>query len=50
VRNPEPRARLIDGFNEGWIRFDASGSEPIRRAIPLQVVIAGLVKTNSVGS
>ncbi|MGA7437498.1 MAG: NmrA family NAD(P)-binding protein [Luteibacter sp.] len=40
MHNPGPRMRMIDGFNEGWIDFDA-GSR--KGATTLDEVIAGLV-------
>lgn len=29
MKNPSPRMQMLDGFNEGWIRFE-SGDTPIR--------------------
>jgi NAD(P)H dehydrogenase (quinone) len=30
MRNPEPRMRMLDGFNEGWIEFEGGGSKAIK--------------------
>jgi NAD(P)H dehydrogenase (quinone) len=41
VKNPMPRIRMVDGFNEGWIDFERTG-EHRRGAVTLGTVIAGL--------
>ena len=43
AKNPEPRMRMLDGFNAGWISFDDDGGDPIRGMIRLEDVIAGIV-------
>jgi len=40
MRNPLPRMRMLDGFNEGWIGFRG---QPVKGATTLSEVIAGLV-------
>ncbi|MDR6937460.1 NmrA family NAD(P)-binding protein [Luteibacter sp. 3190] len=40
MTNPEPRMRMIDGFNEGWIDFGATALKGTTR---IDEVIAGLV-------
>jgi len=30
MKNPEPRIRMLDGFNEGWIEFQDGGSHAIK--------------------
>jgi NAD(P)H dehydrogenase (quinone) len=41
MRHPEPRMRMLDGFNEGWIRFE---DIPMRRGeTSLSAVIARLI-------
>jgi NAD(P)H dehydrogenase (quinone) len=40
MRYPEPRARMLDGFNEGWIRFEGT---PRRGTTTIDAVVAGLV-------
>ena len=42
MKQPMPRIRMVDGFNEGWIDFEGGG-EHRRGAIALDAVIAGLV-------
>jgi NAD(P)H dehydrogenase (quinone) len=41
TKNPEPRMRMLDGFNEGWIDFEHRG-EVRRGSMPLDDVIARL--------
>jgi len=41
MRNPMPRMRMLDGFNEGWIDFDAATSRKGRTT--LDEVVRGLV-------
>ena len=43
MRNPKPRMRMLDGFNEGWIEFRDGGSKAIKGRTNAITVIAGLV-------
>lgn len=43
TRNPLPRIRMIDGFNEGWIEFHDQGLSSVKGTTTLESVIAGLV-------
>jgi uncharacterized protein YbjT (DUF2867 family) len=43
MKNPLPRIRMLDGFNEGWIEFSAQGVGAIKGATPLADVIAALI-------
>lgn len=40
MKNPVPRMRMIDGFNEGWIRFEGG---PARGTTTLEMAIRRLV-------
>jgi NAD(P)H dehydrogenase (quinone) len=42
MKNPMPRIRMVDGFNEGWIDFERAG-EHRRGTVTLETVIAGLI-------
>jgi uncharacterized protein YbjT (DUF2867 family) len=44
MRNPVPRMRMLDGFNEGWIDFEGSESERRRGTTSLADVVARLVE------
>jgi NAD(P)H dehydrogenase (quinone) len=43
MRNPEPRMRMLDGFNEGWIAFREDGRNAIKGRTEAIAVIAALV-------
>jgi NAD(P)H dehydrogenase (quinone) len=43
MRNPGPRKRMLDGFNEGWIEFEAGGRHAIKGSTSVDTVIAALV-------
>lgn len=43
MKNPEPRIRMLDGFNESWIEFRDGGSKAIKGRTNAVTVIAGLV-------
>lgn len=46
MRNPTPRMQMLDGFNEGWIRFSEDGRNARRGATSLEQVIAAVVSRN----
>ncbi len=43
MRNPEPRIQMLDGFNEGWIRFENPKSEILHGTVDVRDVIRDLV-------
>jgi uncharacterized protein YbjT (DUF2867 family) len=43
MKNPTPRIRMLDGFNESWIEFQDTGSKAIKGRIDVDAVIAALV-------
>lgn len=43
TRNPTPRIRMIDGFNEGWIDFADQGCAARKGSITINSVIAEMV-------
>ena len=43
MKHPEPRIRMLDGFNEGWIDFQNGGSQAIKGPTSAEAVIAGLL-------
>jgi uncharacterized protein YbjT (DUF2867 family) len=43
MKNPHPRMRMLDGFNEGWIEFRAGGSRAIKGTVTADEVIGTLV-------
>lgn len=43
TKNPLPRIRMLDGFNEDWIEFRNQGRLAVKGSTPLSEVIAALV-------
>ena len=43
MKNPTPRIRMLDGFNEGWIEFENGPEERMRGSVTLPEVIRDLV-------
>lgn len=48
MKNPMPRIRMLDGFNEGWIEFQDGGSKAIKGQTTATTVIAALVAGKNV--
>jgi uncharacterized protein YbjT (DUF2867 family) len=42
MKNPYPRIRMLDGFNENWIAFADQGSKTIKGAVNAKTVVAAL--------
>ncbi len=50
MKNPVPRMRMLDGFNEGWIDFKNNGSKAIKGwTNPLDVIAAMIARRIDVG-
>jgi uncharacterized protein YbjT (DUF2867 family) len=45
-KNPNPRIRMLDGFNEGWIEFSDHGRSAVKGTTTLDSVIAELVEAS----
>ena len=43
MKDPLPRMRMLDGFNEGWIEFEGGESASIKGKISLSTVLRGLI-------
>jgi NAD(P)H dehydrogenase (quinone) len=48
MKNPEPRIRMLDGFNESWIEFQDRGSKAIKGRTSADAVIAALVGSTEI--
>jgi NAD(P)H dehydrogenase (quinone) len=48
MKNPSPRMRMLDGFNEGWIDFRDDGRYTIKGQVTAETVIAELVARGGV--
>lgn len=44
MKNPEPRMRMLDGFNEGWIEFAGGASGSRKGVVELTTVLGSLVE------
>jgi NAD(P)H dehydrogenase (quinone) len=43
MKNPEPRIRMLDGFNEGWIEFEGGQVGSLKGSVTLDAVLEGLL-------
>jgi len=43
MKNPMPRIRMLDGFNEGWIEFEGGEAGSRKGTVPLKTVLRRLV-------
>jgi hypothetical protein len=43
MKNPVPRAQMLDGFNEGWIDFEGDASSTRKGTVSLDTVPQALV-------
>jgi uncharacterized protein YbjT (DUF2867 family) len=46
VKNPTPRMRMIDGFNEGWIDFEYGEANSRKEGTTLEAVLHSLLTMN----
>jgi len=46
AKNPRPRIRMIDGFNEGWIDFESGEANSRKERTTLEAVLRSLVTSN----
>jgi NAD(P)H dehydrogenase (quinone) len=44
MRNPGPRMRMLDGFNEGWIDFPDGDPDILKGKVHVDEVIEELVR------
>ena len=44
MKNPAPRIRMLDGFNEGWIEFENGESGSQKRKVELKAVLPALIE------
>lgn len=47
MRHPLPRMQMLDGFNAGWIRFEAHQQATRKGATTLDAVLADLARTST---
>jgi uncharacterized protein YbjT (DUF2867 family) len=44
MKNPIPRIRMLDGFNEGWINFEHGEAGSRKGSVALETVLKGLIE------
>jgi NAD(P)H dehydrogenase (quinone) len=44
ITNPDPRVQMLDGFNEGWIEFEAGEAGSRKGEIGLEAVLKRLIE------
>jgi NAD(P)H dehydrogenase (quinone) len=44
VKNPTPRIRMVDGFNKGWIEFEAGKTGSLKGKVELESVLKVLIE------
>ncbi|MGF6241817.1 MULTISPECIES: NmrA family NAD(P)-binding protein [Paraburkholderia] len=44
MKNPGPRMQMLDGFNEGWLKFEGRRTETRIGRVPLDVVLRELIR------
>jgi uncharacterized protein YbjT (DUF2867 family) len=47
MKNPAPRIRMLDGFNEGWIEFESGQAGSRKGKVALKTVLKSLVERAS---
>jgi uncharacterized protein YbjT (DUF2867 family) len=49
MKNPEPRIRMLDGFNEGWIDFEGGEAGTRKGSVVLKTVLQSLIDRQKAG-
>jgi NAD(P)H dehydrogenase (quinone) len=44
MKNPTPRIRMLDGFNEGWIEFESGEASSRKGRVSLKTVLKSLIE------
>ena len=44
MKNPIPRAQMLDGFNEGWIEFEGGERGSLKGSTEIETVLRQLVE------
>jgi uncharacterized protein YbjT (DUF2867 family) len=50
MKNPTPRMRMLDGFNEGWIDFERGASGAEKGSVSLETVLKALIEREAPAS
>ena len=49
MKNPTPRIRMVDGFNEGWIDFEQGKADTRKGSVGLGTVLKALIERQANG-
>jgi hypothetical protein len=49
MKNPTPRIQMLDGFNQGWIKFEGGEAGSEKGSTELVTVLKGLVEKQKPG-
>jgi hypothetical protein len=49
MKNPEPRIRMLDGFNEGWIEFEGGQEGSLKGTKTAKSVLKDLLEKANFG-
>ena len=44
MKNPAPRIRMLDGFNEGWIEFESGQAGSRKGKVALKTALKSLIE------
>jgi len=47
MRDPIPRIQMLDGFNEGWIKFEGDGAGLVKGKVSLAELIHKLASEHA---
>ena len=47
MRNPMPRIRMLDGFNEGWLEFEGGQSASRKGSVSLELALKELIERHN---
>jgi len=47
MKNPVPRMRMLDGFNESWIEFERGKPGSLRGSTSLETVLESVIEQES---
>ena len=45
MKNPTPRIKMLDGFNEGWIEFESAEAWLSKGKVALEAVLQTLIES-----
>lgn len=45
MKNPTPRIKMLDGFNEGWIEFESAEAGSRKGTVGLDAVLQTLIES-----